>query len=198
MHREHLPQFTSLIVSLARLTALVRDNFLVQKLNQSISSIVEVFLGSSEGDNNVAQYIHLGKIKITITEVLSVLEYTEHFHLTPVGPLLQVRKAVLSFYAVLLTGREKQKPVKKFLSQKKGEPQFHNQSSSDSSLSVNQKKILSFIQAFPNARTKDIVDKFSMLSDRTVKRNLRELISSGLVIKRAENRAVYYSSPAGD
>ena len=59
-------------------------------------------------------------------------------------------------------------------------------------LTENQERILGFIRQSEVARAKDIIDEFSVLSERTVKRNLKELMSSGLVQKRLENRAVFY------
>ena len=62
----------------------------------------------------------------------------------------------------------------------------------NSNLTESKKRILEYIKSYPNTRTKDIIYEFSALSDRTVKRNLTDLIKSGLVRKRVDNKAVYY------
>ena len=59
-------------------------------------------------------------------------------------------------------------------------------------LASSKKKILDFIKSYPNTRTKDIVYEFNAFSDRTVKRNLTDLLRAGLVKKRVDNKAVYY------
>lgn len=61
-------------------------------------------------------------------------------------------------------------------------------------LNQSKRKILDFIRSSPDIRTKDIIHEFNALSDRTVKRNLMELLQTGLVKKRIDNKAVYYSA----
>ncbi|HEY4504223.1 MAG TPA: hypothetical protein VJI73_00440, partial [Candidatus Paceibacterota bacterium] len=60
-------------------------------------------------------------------------------------------------------------------------------------LNPSKQKILEFIKSYPNTRTKDIINEFNALSDRTVKRSLTELMQIGLLKKKIENKAVYYS-----
>ena len=61
-------------------------------------------------------------------------------------------------------------------------------------LNKSKKKILEFIKSYPNIRTKDIITEFNVLSNRTVKRNLTDLLRTGLIKKRVDNKAVYYYS----
>lgn len=65
-------------------------------------------------------------------------------------------------------------------------------SASLSELTPSKKKILEYIKSYPNTRTKDIIYEFNALSGRSVKRNLMDLLRSGLVRKRVDNKAVYY------
>ncbi len=55
-------------------------------------------------------------------------------------------------------------------------------------------KILEFIRRAPERRPKEIIDEFSALSGRTIKRGLKELSREGFIVKKSENRAVYYSA----
>jgi hypothetical protein len=58
-----------------------------------------------------------------------------------------------------------------------------------------QEKILEFVKQAPDCRPKDIIGEFSALSQRTVKRSLKELSDAGLIVKKtAEDKAVYYSA----
>ena len=51
-------------------------------------------------------------------------------------------------------------------------------------LASNQKKILGYVGEHPNIRTKEITDHFSgILSDRTVKRCLKDLVSAGVLMR---------------
>lgn len=60
-------------------------------------------------------------------------------------------------------------------------------------LTETQENILEFVRREPECRTKDIVNQFSALSQRTVKRGLKELSEDGKIIKKIEGGAVYYS-----
>lgn len=61
-------------------------------------------------------------------------------------------------------------------------------------LNPTSEKIVSFVRSAPRVRTKDIIDQFSAMSERTVKRSLKELTKRGLLRKILENRASYYSA----
>lgn len=62
-------------------------------------------------------------------------------------------------------------------------------------LTDTKKRILDFIRQRPEVRTKDLIEEFSSISGRTIKRNLKELVMSGELTKRAEHKAVFYSAP---
>jgi hypothetical protein len=53
-------------------------------------------------------------------------------------------------------------------------------------------KILNYIKKRPEVRARDILFEFSSLSNRTVKRNLKELVDEGFLKKISEKGAVYY------
>lgn len=57
----------------------------------------------------------------------------------------------------------------------------------------NKMKILNYIKNYPDKRTKDIVYEFNAFSDRTVKRTLAGLLKEGLIKKRVQGDAAYYS-----
>lgn len=73
------------------------------------------------------------------------------------------------------------------------EATIQKSSQSKGGLTKTQKNILDFVRREPDCRTKDVVNQFSTLSQRTVKRGLRELNEEGRVIKRSDGVAVYYS-----
>src|SRR3989338_6248291 len=61
-------------------------------------------------------------------------------------------------------------------------------------LTKTQEEILEFVRKEPDCRTKDVMNQFSVLSQRTVKRGLKELNEEGKIAKRIERGAVYYSA----
>jgi|SRR3989344_3004069 len=61
-------------------------------------------------------------------------------------------------------------------------------------LTETQNNILEFVRREPDCRTKDVIGQFSALSQRTIKRGLKELNEGGWIIKRSDGVAVYYSA----
>ncbi len=64
----------------------------------------------------------------------------------------------------------------------------------DTKLLGTPQKILEFVRRAPSRRAKDIIDEFSALSGRTIKRGLKELSQKGLIVRKEDNKAVYYSA----
>lgn len=60
-------------------------------------------------------------------------------------------------------------------------------------LTETQENILEFVRREPDCRTKDVISQFSALSQRTIKRGLKELNEDGRIVKRTDGVAVYYS-----
>lgn len=195
MQEEHLKQLSALLVSLARIRTGIRNDFLVGKLDTTILRLVNGFTRLL-AESSVAQYITLREIKTAFDELVNTLEYLEYFQAGMTTPLLQSQVELHMFYKAVLKDQKRIRSKGKFrlLKGEKESKQSEQKLIQNHSLSHNQKKILTFIASVPNARTKDIIDEFSSLSGRTVKRSLRELMEVGLITKRAEHKAVYYSA----
>jgi hypothetical protein len=66
-------------------------------------------------------------------------------------------------------------------------------------LNDSQKMILEFMGDHPRVRTREITDHFAgSLSDRTVKRCLKELVSEGVLVRTSQDGAVMYSLTTTD
>jgi len=63
---------------------------------------------------------------------------------------------------------------------------------------TNKERIFNYIKKMSDVRAKDIMREFSALSDRTVKRCLKELTDDGLLKKRSDGAAVYYLATVTD
>ena len=59
-----------------------------------------------------------------------------------------------------------------------------------------KKVIVDFVKDSEKVRTKDIVDKFKNFSERTVKRNLSQLVRSKILAKQSVGKTTVYSIKA--
>lgn len=196
--------FIKTVLLLAKIQSLTKDSFFLDKFNSKMYSFSLSFLELvKEGNVNVAQrQVSSERHTASIDSLRDVIKEFQYLGIVKDNPLLlQVELNLLN--------------IKLELSRiKNGLPVDHN-GDSDSNryeqkvtpknaeitrtvtkktdrLASSKKKILDFIKSYPNTRTKDIVYEFNALSDRTVKRNLTDLLRAGLVKKRIDNKAVYY------
>ncbi len=203
MHQqESLSKFTSAIVQLSRLAATLQEQFFLQKLKNLLQDIAFAqisFLHCGQGDNNVAQYIEAQRhLQVTINHALEFLTYIEYFKHSP---LLHIRSAQLALLRLKFFIGDTKNTTEKI--QEKNEQEVKTRQSLDTDnfpkkistqLNGNQEKIFDFIKESHQVRAKEILDEFSpKLSGRTVKRNLRQLLKSGLILRRSENHAVFYT-----
>jgi len=183
-----LNNFIRTIILLAKLNNLIRDKFFYDKLGEKISELTASYIehnGSFE------------KISVNIDSILEMMDSLRYLNLARVSPLfLQVQKNLL---ILKLQAKKSKNKFPVYEPKSIGSPTLDLQKGRTSvtrkkSLELNQskKKILEFIRSYPNIRTKDIITEFNALSDRTVKRNLTDLLRTGLVKKRVDNKAVYY------
>ncbi|OGN41327.1 MAG: hypothetical protein A2606_02070 [Candidatus Yanofskybacteria bacterium RIFOXYD1_FULL_42_10] len=205
-------QFTNTVMALSRVLYLLKDKFLARKLYQKLNDFTAGYIkfsvsknmdGKSEQEICVAQSTAGEELLTEINSLLELSEYLEHYSAINHIPLLLVRKSLLFVKLDLIkftktiktTGTGvleiKKETLSKNLIKNASAEEYSN--NEDNDLSVNKEKIIHFIKKFPNARTKDIIEEFSVLSARTVKRNLSELAQSGLLRKSIKSKAVYYS-----
>jgi hypothetical protein len=195
MNREKaINSLVKITILLSRIRNSVKDKFFLSKLSARIYSFVSAFIIflSSSGDS-VAQR-ELSQKLITATDnILETFEYLEHLNILRLSPLsLRVSKELLSVKLYLLQEIEKPNPAEPRKEVPVVQKISENQTKNNFKLNQSKQKILNFIRSFPNTRTKDIIQEFNVLSDRTVKRNLTELLHSGVIQKRVDNKAVYY------
>lgn len=197
-------RFIKTILLLAKIQNLIKDDFFLNKFNSKMYNFSLSFLElTDKGNINVAQYQVLLERQIASTDSLrDVLK--EFQYLKIVKNDLLLLQTELSLLDIKLEICKKKKvpisddnievnssPYKQKLKQEnikiiKTVPKKTNK------LTSSKKNILDFIKSYPNTRAKDIVYEFNALSGRTVKRNLTDLLSAGLVKKRIDNKAVYY------
>ena len=179
--------FINTVIFVSRIFSGLKDKFLARKLYDKLSDFVSAY--SLPPGDNVAQYNPT--LLTSINSLLELLEYLEHSKAVAVPPLLYARRNLFSLKLQTMRAAEKPKVIER--EKKEFSPAIPKQKK-DISVSGNKERIYNYIKRSPNSRTKDIIYEFSVLSDRTVKRNLKELVSEGLVRRVAKDKAVYYQT----
>ena len=180
----------------------LKDKFFKEKLSFKLSELLSEYI--SPNKNSIQDLIK------KVTEILELFEYIKYVGVAKNEYFLQAELRLLKFKLLLIRSRGSEVENKKNLSNQIFQNKITTQgpntpiTSSDKKpshssnndnfyrLNPNKEKILNFIKDSQQVRTKDVIDRFNLISDRTVKRNLAELIRNGLIRKKLENRAVYY------
>lgn len=199
MEEESLKNFINSIVFLVKLFAGLKDKFLAQKLYDKISAFIACYvkLYSLEGDEakSMSHNVCLIELKNTLNGLLELLDYLEHSKSVSTTPLLYARRNLLDFKLNLI--KSYREPIQPESKPKENKPSVFvpkNIQPKNLKESSNKERIFNFIKHSPNSRTKDIIGEFNVLSERTVKRNLKELTTEGFVRKWAKDNGVYYSA----
>ena len=199
--------FTQLITFLSRIQIRIKDSFFAHRFLKKIEHLTAAYIdfkinGSGEG-RNVAQYNASKDMKFSLDALIDLIEYLMRLNLADTTSLLQAQKYLLQadveltreikeLVAVLESVKEI--VIDKEPAQSQAKKYQPKEKQKNFSLNESKSKILEFIKNNPDIRTKDIIKEFNSLSDRTVKRNLTELIKEGIISKRTENKAVFYRS----
>ena len=183
---ERTKHFINTVIFVSRIFSGLKDKFLARKLYDKLSDFVSVY--SLPPKDNVAQYSTT--LLTTTNSLLELLDYLEHSKTTAATPLLYARRSLFAFKLQLIRIQPGQPIIEKERAASPVTPKIKK----EINLSGNKEKILNYIKHSPDSRTKDIIYEFSVLSERTVKRNLKELVSGGLVKKSSKDKdkAVYY------
>jgi len=191
----------------------LEDDFFARKLGIKIEIFTDEYLRfrSRKEDADVAQYYLVEKLITRIDEILEVFELINYLGITKkIIPPLLARRSLLVLKLELLkvknnliiSLKKKESSVTSIISKPTNKDQMLVKNTAvapkniqkNLELNPNKEKILNFIKKSPNTRTKDIIHEFNALSDRTVKRNLGELLKVGLINRKIENKAAYYSA----
>lgn len=199
MEEESLKNFTNSVIFLVKLFAELKDKFLAQKLYDKISGLIagyiKLFNSKTEENEITSHNVNFVELKNTIDGLLEVLDYLEHSKSISTTPLLYARRNLLDFKLILVRLHHQSTHLKSKPKENKP-PVFISKNIQTKNLkeSSNKEMIFNFIKHSPNSRTKKIIEEFNILSERTVKRNLKELTTEGLVRKLAKDKGVYYSA----
>lgn len=198
-----ISKFIDTVIFLVKLFNGLEDKFMAEKLYEKLEGFVSSYIKFSNPEKggrdsgNVAQSSKTKDLSNSIMSLLDFLDYLEHTNLTSTTPLLYSRRNLLDLKLYLLKRNIEsvQEPPVKIKEEKvrittnKSLSTVRSEALKENS---NKERIFDFIKRSPSVRTRDIVDQFSVLSERTVKRNLKELIESGFLNKQTKDNAVYY------
>ncbi len=181
MQEESVKNFINTVIFVARIFPGLKDKFLARKLYDKLSDFIASLMS-----HNIKQ----GNPLVAINNLLDLLDYLEHSKTTFPTPLLYARRNLLALKLQLIRTAEKPSVIEREKKEKVSSviPKIKE----ETDRSGNKEKIFNYIKRSPNSRTKDIVYEFSILSERTVKRNLKELVDNGLLKRVSKNKAVYY------
>lgn len=201
--QEYIQAVARTLVSATGLAASVRDEFFSQRLYQGIRSVLlAAFRFQGAREDNVAQYKNArDKLLRSLRSFSETLDVVDYMQLAAAVPLRQALRAVMELRLATLrrqnpSGSSKPADAVSLGNTSRPAPTPRTVPVTDQvngvALTSNQQRILDFIREHATARAKDIVTEFGVLSKRTVKRNLKELMDSGLIQKHSEDRAVFY------
>lgn len=216
MERDDMSKFTNSVILISKLLTMTEDRFLKHKLHGKISDFVSAFVEDKNirspdiVQHNMSHNMVCQNLLNSINNLLDCLEYSSHISKDDAAPPLLAQINLLKFKLHVLKCHKAEKVSKTSLASA-----IENLTSGvlpvNSSLSVskssvknriarlsmksdsNKERIFNFIRKTQEVRAKDIMNKFNVLSSRTVKRNLKELTDQGFIKKIFEGGAVYYT-----
>ncbi len=202
MTREYQKLFVQIMTPLFQAQQSVVDLFFKNRLNENIERTIDRHIQYWAHPSQESQREYIRVLK-DLDGILQEITYLEK------GDAIQLaisQEQVLRYFHNFLQGTrtEKQIPVETEVVrpvEPTPRPVVSNVVSviqksgrGKGKLSETQQNILEFVRQEPDCRTKDVINQFSALSQRTIKRNLRELNKEGRIVKRSDGAAVYYSA----
>jgi|SRR3989338_7974893 len=200
-----LNNFIKAVVALIKIRSRLRDKFFNKKIGKMIHALMGDYIKFMTADRediirDTSKERFIDDLD-RLTDLLSDLNYLGLLKTSPL--FLGANKLLLLLKLQVIKRDNMRKPNLKTGSEnikgteienyKNKNLNRHRPERGTKGLNPSKQKILEFIKSYPNTRTKDIINEFNALSDRTVKRSLTELMQIGLLKKKIENKAVYYS-----
>lgn len=201
MTTERQKLFVRVMTSLFQVQQSVADLFFKNRLGEEIEQMIDKHIRHQSQQTREAQHEYILSLKDT-EKVLQEIAYLGKGDATQ---LALSREQILHYsYSFIQEIRTiKQTPIEADIVVKPAEPASRPLVSSvpvirksirgKGKLTETQEKILEFVRREPDCRTKDVVNQFSALSQRTIKRGLKGLSEEGRIVKKVDGAAVYYS-----
>ena len=204
MTSEQHKLFIRVMTSLFLVQQSMADLFLKNRLTEDIEHALEVHIKYWSHPSKESRYEHVRDLK-DLGRTLEEITYLDKGDIIMIAITQeQVLRYLFNFIRDTKVIKE-QKPTHAEIAVKTVEPvsprpvvqntlSVSKSRGGNKRLTETQEKILEFVRREPDCRTKDVLSQFSALSQRTVKRGLKELSEEGKIVKRADGVAVYYSA----
>jgi len=164
------------VISLSTFAARLEEDDVRDDIRNMVATLIRLCL-SGQSDQDVRQWC------ISSLELLDTLASDEHI---PQSSRSVAYVGVLRLQAALPAIKSSSAPAMKTVNKVMPARAVRT-------LHANEKKILQFIKEHPRVRTKELVERFDQtLSDRTIKRVLKELVARGSVRRIEQDNAVLY------
>ena len=196
--KERFSLFTEIILSCVRLRQDIKDDFFAVSLDNKLKNFIK-----ASQCINVAQYHPLLYEINSLLELLNQLEHLEIGNKLLILPcrelLLKDKLSVLRAMKPPETSADAEKKKETLASAEPPAQKIEPEPAvkfPERTRRTNQvrEEILGFIRNERRVRTKDILAQFGAISQRTIKRNLKELVGRGIVSKESGKSSTHYSA----
>lgn len=204
MEEDHISRFVNVLLITTRTSLSVSDKFFATQVETGVANLVRYFLLFERGGDSVAQYKNSLGLRSAIQALDKTLETILYLGIATPSPLLQARKKIIEFEFSLPKSfqsksqdnfiqkeKVKEKEISKTILSEPA-PLPLQVSSPGPRLTVNQEKILDFIRQSPEIKPKEVLEEFSVLSERTVKRTVSDLMRLGFIKRTVKDKNIFY------
>ena len=174
------------IISTARLLSHLQDEFFVRRVEQYLLKFIQDLFARTPSPRII--FDDCIRIEELLEELIHIRQLQGLSARIAIHSLVQMQIATHSL--MIQETKSEQSASTREPSLKKKNIRREVQTRT---LDGNQRKIFEFIQNFPSVRAKDLMTQFSVLSERTVQRNLKNLIQEGLVIREIKDHIIFYA-----
>lgn len=195
-HEQTIRHFSRAVLSCASVLPHIKDGFLARSLEDAVLNCIEAGMRPDAGGRLLFD---------AASELHRCLEDTGMTQAAPLRALLLAERHVLLLMLHLRSSHQTGRTAHQ-VPRAEVERTSHQRSENSVSRSIltngritdTMKQVLEGIKKTQPARAKEIIEFCGALSERTVKRNLTELVRAGLASKVVENGSVLYSAPSVD
>jgi len=169
----------------------VRDPYLQRSLQDAIEACLKIGMDSASEPS---------RMQVPVAELHRRLEDISLTSIVPLRSLLLAERHVLLLLVHVRSFPDIKKQSVPGTSRDDRISEVIDTSMTDSNglldqrLTETMKQVLTGIQTKQPARAKDIIQHCQPLSERTIRRNLKELVTSGLVIKEMHGGTILYKT----
>ena len=190
--------FVRTIVILARVQDKIKDEFYARKFYFKMEELMLEFLAGNNSEGDVAQYIKDKNLFRVIDSTLELVDICDYAKVTDSPVILLAKKCLLDFKLKLFAVCDAEESLDKGIVGPKAKPTpliRANEPRPEKARygNANNDVILRCLAEVSQARSRDLVEKVGTMSERTIMRHLKDMVSIGLVDKFEKDRSIFYT-----